>query len=537
MWKVNFVDNIEQYNDQWLQHLKDSIPEEARGYTLSMYCIALEGWRRGMTLKFNNINSRKSEIKYTLTFKGEEHSFVVSRGDMVTREAMKICKYKSLTKDYLSNASVPVPEGKAFEENTSDEELSDYAKKLGYPLVLKPVDGTGGRGVIANIKSKKEFKEALSFIKYDLGYKRLIIERYFSGKDYRVYVVKDKVLAVLDRIPANVLGNGKDTVRELLRVKNNLRGQNPALDNRPIKIDKEMYSILKSQGHTLKSIPKANERVYLKSKNNISAGGDSVDLTDRLPDNIKNIAIEAVKAIPGLVHGGVDLMVNLDEGSAVVLEVNSQPAILSHMFPMIGQSRDIPKAIIDMYFPDSKADYSKPAYYFGIENMWDSFQNGVSKEYVIPDKPRGDLKACQYLITGKVAGVGFENWMRRNALKQKLNGYVKLINDGEMMVVVSGPVDAHGKLLKLIRNNHPKKATISNITEKDYNSPVKIGFEIINMDSVNTSQNDTLINKELNNTKLVEDHKVNKSEKQNSKPENRLDNGYFPVLMKKKLKL
>src|SRR5699024_10461822 len=125
--------------------------EEAFGYTVSMYSVALEGWRRGLTLKFINNNRKKAHINYKLSYKGKEHRFTVERGDAVPKSAIKICVDKDLTKEYIQKANVPTPKGKAFTANTPDKEIITYANELGYPLVIKPTDGTGGSGVIENI--------------------------------------------------------------------------------------------------------------------------------------------------------------------------------------------------------------------------------------------------------------------------------------------------------------------------------------------------------------------------------------------------
>src|SRR5690625_676913 len=247
-----------QNQREWLPHLENSIPKEAWGYSVSMYSVALEGWRRGLTLKFINRNRRKSELYYSLSNKDREHVFTVSKGDKVTDEAIKICRNKHLTKKYLTKAGVPTPKGELFKKDVEDEEIIKYANELGYPLVIKPVDGTGGTGVIANIQNQKEFKEALKYVRYDMNYPNVIVEEHYDGRGYRVYVIGNEVIGAFDRIPANVVGDGKHTVKQLLQLKMKERDKNPALFNRPIKIDKEMENLLKDQGYNLDSIPEKN---------------------------------------------------------------------------------------------------------------------------------------------------------------------------------------------------------------------------------------------------------------------------------------
>src|SRR5699024_11100915 len=109
--------------------------------------------------------------------------------------------------------------------------------------------------VIANIKNHQEFVDALRYVKKDLKYPNVIVERYFVGKDHRIYVVGDKVIGAYTRIPANVIGDGKSNVKQLLQTNMKERNNNPALFQRTIKVDKEMKNMLKEKGYTMESIP------------------------------------------------------------------------------------------------------------------------------------------------------------------------------------------------------------------------------------------------------------------------------------------
>src|SRR5699024_592106 len=147
----------------------------------------------------------------------------------------------------------------------------------GYPLVLKPTDANGGRGVFSNLKSESSLKDALHHVRTVLGYKEVIIEEYLPGVEYRIIVLEDKVVGALNRVPANVIGDGMSTIRELIRIKNKERKQNPHLKSRMIKIDDEVRELLYLHGYTLDTIPREGEVVTLRLTSNLSTGGDSVD--------------------------------------------------------------------------------------------------------------------------------------------------------------------------------------------------------------------------------------------------------------------
>src|SRR5699024_3990775 len=181
-----------------------------------------------------------------------------------------------------------------------------------------------------------------------------------TGEDYRLYVVGDKFVGAIKRIPANIIGGGKNTVNQLINLKNLSRDKNPAIGKSPIKIDKELLNELSKMDYTLDSIPKKGELLYLKSKSNISSGRDPIDATDEIPDRVKNMAVAACNAIPGLVKSGVYVIYDKGTNNAIILEINTLPSIRTHLFTMEGKARDIPSAIIDYYFPETKPNHGQP---------------------------------------------------------------------------------------------------------------------------------------------------------------------------------
>src|SRR5699024_6669418 len=239
--------------------------------------------------------------------------------------------------------------------------------------------------------------------------------------------------------------------------------------------------ILKSKGYTLDSVPEKGTQVYLKTKNNISAGGDPVDVTDKLTAEIKDIAINASRAIPGLIPCGVDIMVNTNSNTGVVLEENSRHHITAQLYPWHGTARDILNAIIDYYFPEttSKNFDVLPRYYFDFKSVFENFQAGIIKEYVVPDIPKGDLQATRFIISGKLQGVNYEKWIQKQARKLNIHGYVKSLNDGKISVIASGKQKAINQFRTILKKEAPKRVRVKDVIEKERKSPIKIGFEII----------------------------------------------------------
>src|SRR5690606_474421 len=132
---------------------------------------------------------------FSLSSDKKTHFFFRTRGDKVSNRAVEIGSEKGDTKIWLDKAGVPVPQGKGFPEDATDEEIIEYSRTLDYPLVFKPTNASLGNGVVTNLQNEAEFVAALNYVRHELGYKEVIVEQHVSGKEYRLYVVEDQVIA------------------------------------------------------------------------------------------------------------------------------------------------------------------------------------------------------------------------------------------------------------------------------------------------------------------------------------------------------
>ncbi|MBR7554758.1 acylphosphatase [Allobacillus sp. GCM10007491] len=472
-------------NSDWLPHLKDCVPSTISGDRLSIYSIALEGWRRGLTLKFYGHRMKRKNkliIRYSLTDDSKEVNFSYSTGPDVTQEARKICSSKMLTKEQLDSANVPTPSGRRFEKEVDIEQIIDYANSVGFPVVIKPSAGKMGNGVVPNIQNGEELKQAVYRVREVLGYNRIILEKHIVGDEYRVYVIGEQVIAAMNRIPANVKGNGKDTIRDLIKNKNSLRKSIPSVRRRPIKIDYETKRSIKQSGYKLDSILEKDKILYLKKTSNISAGGDPVDSTDVLPNHIKEIAINAVKAIPGLSEGGVDLIYDEKTNEGNVIEVNTNVGIGGHLFPLRGKARDIPKALIDYYFPETQSKVVNEYLgniYFDFTKVTTLIRDGVLNEFTLPSLNYQTFIGKKFDVYGNVQGVNFRNWVKRNANFLGLSGTVKNMSDGSVEVIAFGCDKNINELKELFFTGTPRKVNVDEIKEYDWKEPTELGFSIL----------------------------------------------------------
>lgn len=262
---------------------------------------------------------------------------------------------KNLTKQLLAEGGIPVPWGDVA--RTEDEAVR-IAAKLGDSVVVKPCHGNQGKGVSLNLKSEAEVRTAFRIAQsYS---EEIIVEKYISGKHFRLLVVGNKLVAAAERIPAHVVGDGIHSVEELIELTNldPNRGEGHEKPLTKIKIDPTALLVLAKQQMQPSSVPDVKQVVYLRENANLSTGGTAVDVTEEVHPEIVKLAVRAARII-GLDVAGVDLVTPdikrpLDNGGAVI-EINAAPGIRMHHFPSRGVSRNAAGAIVEYLFPQGRS--------------------------------------------------------------------------------------------------------------------------------------------------------------------------------------
>ena len=468
-----------KYKESWLPHLKNAVPKSAYGFATCMYIMSLEGWRRGLelTYKIKRKKSLFSGLSYTLSDGKKTHYFDGSRGDYSPTGAIRICSNKGLTNKYLKKANVSLPKGKSFTERETNEELIAYSNQLGYPLVLKPIYGGGGVGVVTNICNEDEMKKHINHLRNIKRKKSVIIEQFFVGDDYRINVLNGEVIGAFHRRTLNVVGDGKHSVQELLHLKNKDRKISPFLAKKSIKMDQSMKQYLRKKGLTPEYIPNSGEIVYLRNNGEFFGQRDSVDVTTELSENIKSIAISAVNAIPDLVYAGVDMLVNLEEDTGIVNEVNSKPQISNHVFPVEGSAIDIPRKIIDFYFPETKyADGElNTKFVYNFDKVIECFKSSAATELKIPSIPKGDVVERKYIFHGPLNAIKICEQIQRKARVLDLHGEIKKTD--EYCIKVVGAMDKVSDFESFLKGKEKDKI-ISKLEQKKAIEPVNVGFVV-----------------------------------------------------------
>ncbi|HEX8526407.1 cyanophycin synthetase [Allosphingosinicella sp.] len=272
--------------------------------------------------------------------------------------AADIASDKDLTKRLLGEGGVPVPRGMVVR---GTDEAIKAARRLGYPLVTKPLDGNHGRGVTIGIVGEDQLRFGFAEAQAQAKGRDVIVEQFFEGHDHRILVVGGKMIAVAERVPAQIVGDGVSTIRKLVAEVNRdpRRGDGHENVMTRIRIDSIVEEYLGRSGLSPDSIPDAEQVVQLRATANLSTGGTAVDRTNEIhPDNAE-IARRAAMIV-GLDVCGVDFVCpdigrSVRETGGGVIEVNAAPGLRMHIEPSEGAPRDVARPIIELLFPRGRS--------------------------------------------------------------------------------------------------------------------------------------------------------------------------------------
>jgi cyanophycin synthetase len=255
----------------------------------------------------------------------------------------EITRFKDLTYIILKEAGLPTPKTVCiYRKNLSANHIDGKLGTLNLPLVIKDTKGSQSKGVFTNIKSLPEAKE---IIKEQIKkFPSLVAQEMIFGKEFRILVLKNNVIGALELIPPRVFGDGKNTIKSLIDIKQKKLTQKTALND-------SLVEILKEQGFSLESIPEKGKEVYIKKGSCLAEGGETRDVTDIVNEDIKNICIKATRTV-GKYLSGIDIMCddiskNISGQNFNIIEINGKPDLYIHYNPTHGKTRNVIKEIIN----------------------------------------------------------------------------------------------------------------------------------------------------------------------------------------------
>ena len=323
---------------------------------LSTQALLFDAIQQGVEVELLDENDQFLALKFG------DHLEYVKNGNMTSHDryiSPLIMENKVVTKKVLAKAGFNVP--KSVEFTSVSQAIAHYSLFEGKAVVIKPKSTNYGLGITIfrqGVTDRADFTKAVEIaFRED---KEVMVEDYLSGTEYRFFVLGDETLAVLLRVPANVVGDGIKNVRELVEAKNAdpLRGDGSRSPLKKIVLGEIELLQLKEQGLTPESVPAVGRKVQLRANSNISTGGDSIDMTDQMHDSYKRLAVEISHAMGAKVCG-VDLIVpDLTKpaepslSSWGVIEANFNPMMMMHIFPYQGQSRRLSRHVLEMLFPE-----------------------------------------------------------------------------------------------------------------------------------------------------------------------------------------
>ncbi|WP_438432684.1 bifunctional glutamate--cysteine ligase GshA/glutathione synthetase GshB [Gorillibacterium sp. sgz500922] len=293
---------------------------------------------------------------FVVLTKGDRQEFVkqATKTSLDSYSTVLIMENKLVTKEVLKRNGIRVPHGTAF--HNREEALAAYPAYRDKPSVIKPKSTNFGLGITIFDRgcSEEDYARAVEMaFAHD---RTVLLEEFILGKEYRFLVMGDEVVGILHRVPANVVGDGVSTIEQLVREKNRdpLRGKGYKTPLEQLQLGEAETMFLKQHGWNRAAVPTAGTAVYLRENSNISTGGDSIDMTDEIPDSYNRLAIRSAQAA-GAAICGVDMMIT-DTGEEAtetnygIIEINFNPAIHIHSYPYRGKNRKPAEKILDLLF-------------------------------------------------------------------------------------------------------------------------------------------------------------------------------------------
>ncbi|MEO6077839.1 MAG: hypothetical protein ABIP54_03560 [Candidatus Andersenbacteria bacterium] len=287
------------------------------------------------------------------------HYFKGTRLPCNNMVASSLSSNKYFLRKMLRKQGIPAP--KTIRLTSASQWQKVLKSTLTFPLVVKPISASHANGASMNLINADELRlaarRAFDYMKRNKTGHRVLVEEFFQGQDLRFFVLGEKVVSTLQREPAYVIGDGKNTIRKLISNFNNEWRSTIKYDLPlcPIPIDTETVRHLHRYKKTLNTIPKKNQKVTLRWNANISTGGRAIDVTDIVHPNIKKLAVQVAR-ISKLEITGVDILCkdmtlgDISTANVSVLETNDSPGIDIHHFPYEGEGIDVSSLILDHIF-------------------------------------------------------------------------------------------------------------------------------------------------------------------------------------------
>lgn len=398
----------------------------------TIYSLVEGGLKRGVSVKYMY---EENQFQWGYGKKQQRGRSTIFHTDGI--KDTEFTSYKDMVGEFLELCGFPTPKGKNC---FTEKEIIAEAEVLGFPVVVKPVAGHKGQGVTTGIESMPEVKKAFknitkAAVEEGVNFEGALVQQQIYGYDHRILCVGGKYAATLKRIPAYVVGNGVNTIEELIEVENakEVRIDNARSPLAKIKLDEDMHDYLALQGLTSKSVPEEDKEIVLRRVANISAGGVSINVTKDIHQ--KNIEmVENIAKFLNVTALGIDVLAKdislpWTEGNFGIIEINAGPGVFMHLAPAEGGAVDIPGKMMKHFFGDDAFKGSRIPIITG---------NGISEK--LSQKIYGKLqeykKDVEYTCVRK-DGVYFNEIFFNNNPRHDINCMLALRNPKLDLAVIN----------------------------------------------------------------------------------------------------
>ena len=346
--KLDYLESLTKSSlveNQRLETASEILVEGFEDFELSTQVLIREALKRKVSVQILDSEDHILRLEKNKHIEYVKEATKTSKDRYITAFLLE---NKEVTKKLLFEKGFNVPMGKTY--STIDSALADYSDYENKKVVVKPKSTNFGLGVyFIHPRDKKNYVFAVESAFYHGA--SIIVEDFCPGEEFRFLIINNKVIGVAKRDPANVIGDGKQTIKALVYEKNHDPFYYRDAKSR-IHLGRDEKEMLRLQKLSTLSIPKKGRKVYLRHNSNVSTGGDALDVTDVIHHEYQKIAVKASQALDAKICG-VDMMIQHPKQAPTkknhaIIELNYNPVLFIHAYPYKGKRRDVAEPLLDL---------------------------------------------------------------------------------------------------------------------------------------------------------------------------------------------
>lgn len=499
-------------NPKWLSELEGTVPKAAYGISINVYAVAFEAWRRGLNVSFENGYSKsrgRHFIRYVIGNRQKRLKFTHNRSELVSQKAIRTASNKMATRNLLAEKDIPAVRS-AIIKTADLKTIQSKTNEFIFPIRISMLASSSKNTRTATADNPEEVSEFIGKQKESSKSKGFLLEESAERTHYYAYIVDQEVIGVYKKETPYITGDGFKSIKELVEEVNAVRSRVPSITNLEISVDKKLGNILKKQNYKMDSVPESGEQVAIKSE---SGSKEPVDVTDLFSDEMKNNLIKVIGALPGMIQGEVEFHYDQDTEDYSIYAINGRPGIRNYLYPIHGEARPIPKAIIDYYFPETKGNYlsdTTPKYYFDYKCVNDELRNNRLSKIVVPKhryEPNLVSKSISFQSDYDLKRL--KKMIKDNFIRLKFDGEFNVGDNNQFELIIVGNYQDAAYFYEYLQT----KKYLDNIKTVDFDGGVGIGYTL---NDLRTDKSETSVELTKAADELLKTSEEAKAEKRKS---------------------